>query len=132
MTDFLVEFGKYIKEKYNAEPGYISMNLPLLLDALKERGIENPIICSSINKINFRMSGGLELYEKIIKEKQCRLIAMQVLAGGAIAPKDAFEYICKQDGIKSILFGASTKSHILESKKLIEEFDSIYNQNMID
>jgi hypothetical protein len=126
MSDFLIEFGNYIKEKYNAEPGYITMNFPLLLNIFREKGIENPIICSSINKINFRMSGGLDLYEKTIRENQCHLIAMQVLAAGAIPPAEAFEYICKQKGIKSILFGASTKSHVLQSKELIDKFDSIY------
>ena len=73
------------------------------------------------------MSGGLELYEKTIKEKKCRLIAMQVLAAGSIAPKEAFEYVCQQKGIQSILFGASTKPHILQSKELIYELDSKYN-----
>ena len=54
---------------------------------LNSVGIENPIICSSINKIGFRMSGGKEIYEKYLKEKEFRPIAMQVLAAGALRPK---------------------------------------------
>ena len=87
MTEFLVAFYNYIKEKYQAEAGFITMNLPLLLNTLESEGISNPIICTSINKVGFRMSGGKEAYEKVIKEKRCRLIAMQVLAEGAIPPK---------------------------------------------
>jgi hypothetical protein len=45
------------------------MNMPALLDALNSVGIENPIICTSINKIGFRMSGGKEIYEKYLNEK---------------------------------------------------------------
>jgi hypothetical protein len=50
------------------------MNMPALLDALNSIGIENPIICSSINKIGFRMSSSIEVYEKYLNEKQFRPI----------------------------------------------------------
>lgn len=112
----------YIRKKYDAEPGYISMNLPALLDGLNSVGIENPIICTSINKIGFRMSGGIEVYEKYLTEKEFRPIAMQVLAAGALRPKEAIEYLGKFPKIESVLFGASSKSHIQETKDLIEKY----------
>jgi hypothetical protein len=98
------------------------MNLPYLLNVLEDAGIKNPIICSSINKIGFRMSGGIELYEKIIAERTFRPIAMQVLAAGAIRPEQAFEYVCKQPRIKSILFGASSREHIKNSIEIIHQY----------
>lgn len=122
MTDFLVAFHDYIKEKHKAEPGFITMNLPLLLTTLENAGIKNPTICASINKIGFRMSGGKEIYEKIIAEKRCRLIAMQVFAAGAIPPKEAIEYVARMDGIESILFGASSRGNIKNSKELIDHY----------
>ncbi|HET7115994.1 MAG TPA: hypothetical protein VFI29_05865 [Hanamia sp.] len=122
MTDFLVAFHDYIKEKHKAEPGFITMNLPLLLTTLENAGIKNPVICASINKIGFRMSGGKEIYEKIIAEKRCRLIAMQVFAAGSIPPKEALEYVCNKDGIESILFGASSRGNIKSSKELIDNY----------
>ncbi len=122
MVDILKEYDAYIRKKYSAEPGYITMNLPLLLDALNSVGIENPIICSSINKIGFRMSGGTEIYEKYLNEKQFRPIAMQALASGALRPKEAIEYLGKFPKIESVLFGASSKGHIQETKELIELF----------
>jgi len=88
---------------------------------LNSLGIENPIICSSINKIGFRMSGGIEIYEKYLNEKQFRPIAMQVLAAGALRPKEAIEYLGKFPKIESVLFGASSKGHIYETKELIEK-----------
>lgn len=120
MTDFLVAFDKYIREKYHAEPGYITMNLPLLLNTLESCGIEDPTICTSINKIGFRMSGGKEIYEKTIAEKRCKLIAMQVFAAGTVPPNEALEYVCEMDGIESILFGASSQANIKNSKELID------------
>lgn len=122
MLDVFKEYDAYIRKKYNAEPGYITMNMPLLLDSLNSIGIENPIICSSINKIGFRMSGGKEIYEKYLTERKLRPIAMQVLAAGALRPKEAIEYLGKFPKIESVLFGASSKSHIQETKQIIEEY----------
>lgn len=121
MYEVFVEYDKYIRKKYNAEPGYITMNMPTLVDALHSVGITNPIVCFSINKIGFRMSGGKELYEKYLHEKKFRAIAMQVLAAGALRPKEAIEYLSTLPNIESVLFGASSKGNIEETKKLIEE-----------
>ena len=115
-------YDAYIRRKYNAEPGYISMNLPALLDGLNSVGIENPIICTSVNKIGFRMSGGKDVYEKYLAEKKFRPIAMQVLAAGALKPKEAIEYLGNFPRIESVLFGASSKAHIKETKELIEQY----------
>jgi len=120
MVDVFVEYDAYIRKKYNAEPGYITMNMPALLDTLNAAGIKNPIICSSINKIGFRMAGGNAIYEKYLMEKEFRPIAMQVLAAGALRPKEAIEYLGKFPKIEAVLFGASSKGHIQETKELIE------------
>ncbi|HXL55352.1 MAG TPA: hypothetical protein VN958_03780 [Chitinophagaceae bacterium] len=123
MKDIFKAFNDYIEKKYNAEAGYITMNMPKLQFMLEQVGIKNPIICTSINKAGFRMSGGKELYESVLKTKDVRTIAMQVLACGAIPPKEAIEYVCSLPNIESILFGASTKSHIKETASLIHEYD---------
>ena len=119
MYEFFYEFDRYVRQKYEAEPGFITMNLPMLADALDQVGLERPIICASMNKINFRVSGGMEKYEQVIKEKNIRAIAMQVYAAGALRPKEAIEYISNIQGIESILFGASSKGHIEETYNLI-------------
>ena len=114
-------FSDHVKLKYNAEPGFITMNLPRLLDVLERQGIENPIVCANINKIGFRMCGGIELYEKTIRERRFRLIAMSVLASGAISPREAIDYVCRQPQIQSIVFGASSHTNIRQTKSLIDE-----------
>lgn len=122
MFEIFKEYDAYIRKKYNAEPGYITMNMPALLDGLNSVGIKNPIICSSINKIGFRMSGGKAIYEKYLTEKEFRPIAMQVLAAGALRPKEAIEYLGQFPKIESVLFGASSKGNIQETKGLIETY----------
>ena len=70
MKDVLIAFHQYVEKKYNAEAGFITMNMPKLLAVLEEGGIKNPIICSSINKAGFRMSGGKALYEETLEDKE--------------------------------------------------------------
>ena len=115
-------FANHVRERYGAEPGFITMNMPRLLDVLENIGLENPIICTNINKIGFRMCGGIKLYEKIIATRKFRPIAMSVLASGALRPREAIQYVCSQKNIKSIVFGASSRSNILQTKKLIDEY----------
>ena len=123
-TSVLKAFHDYVEKKYDAEAGFITMNMPMLLEKLEEAGLENPIICSSINSAGFRMSGGKELYEQTLRTKKLRAIAMQVLGGGAINPKEAIQYVCSLPNISSILFGASSRANIAQTTHLIREFDS--------
>lgn len=123
MTEILKAYHDYIIKKYKADVGFITMNMPMLLDALESEGVSNPIICSSINKVNFRMSGGRELYEDTLKNRRVRAIAMQVLGGGAIPPKEALEYVANLPNIESILFGASSKTNIESTVSIINNFD---------
>jgi hypothetical protein len=126
MIEVLAAFHSYVEKKYNAEAGFITMNMPKLLQDLEKAGIENPIICSSINKVGFRMSGGRELYESVLRTKKLRAIAMQVLGGGAINPKEAIDYVCSLPNIESILFGASSKANITQTVSYIKNFDKHY------
>lgn len=125
MKEVLVAFHQYVQKKYNAEAGFITMNMPKLVEFFEGTPVKNPIICASINKVGFRMSGGKELYEHTLKTKQFRAIAMQVLAGGAVPPKEALEYVCSLPNIESILFGASSKTNIEETVSLIHKFDGV-------
>ena len=125
MYEVLKGYHDYIAKKYDSEAGFITMNMPKLLDALEGVGVINPIICSSINKVNFRMSGGIELYENTLKNRKVRAIAMQVLGGGSIPPKEALEYVTSLPQIESILFGASSKANIINTVSIIRKFDEM-------
>ncbi|WP_395701108.1 hypothetical protein [Aquabacterium sp.] len=121
MKQALRYFADHVRRRYNAEPGFITMNLPLLLDVLDELGIENPIVCANINRIGFRMCGGIAQYEQAIAQRRFRPVAMSVLASGAISPREAIAYVCGQPRIESIVFGASSRANIRQTKALIDE-----------
>ena len=115
-------FADHVERRYGAEPGFITMNAPRLLDALEQIGIENPIICSNINKVGFRMSGGIQAYQRMLAERQVRVIAMSVFASGAVPPAEAIEWVCSQSNITSIVFGASSRRNISATRELVEQF----------
>lgn len=122
MESVFLDFENYVRDKYNAEPGYITMNMPKLVDSLDHLGIKNPIVCFSLNKLGFRVSGSINNYEKYLLQKEFRAIAMQVLAAGALNPDEAVEYVSKFKSVKSVLFGASTKSNIRQTTDLINKY----------
>jgi hypothetical protein len=128
-TDFLLGLGfnaafrmfaDCVRERYKAEPGFITMNAPLLAKSLEEVGIQNPIICANINKIGFRMCGGMQAYDELITNGRCRMIAMSVFASGALPAQEALEFVCKYPQIESIVFGASSRRNIAQTRQLIE------------
>ncbi len=115
------EYTDYIRKKYNAIPGLITQNMPVLLDKLKNWNIEQVVVCSSFNKIGYLMSPGIEAYIKASQEndpEKYQLMAMSTLASGAIPPKEAYDFI-NQQNIQSVVFGASSRNHIVETVKLI-------------
>ncbi|MCC6610159.1 MAG: hypothetical protein IT515_10890 [Burkholderiales bacterium] len=114
-------FADHVRARYGAEPGFITMNLPLLLDTLEALGIDNPIVCANINKIGFRMSGGIAKYEELLAARRFRAIAMSVFASGAISPREAVDYVCGLEGVQAIVFGASSIANIRQTNRLINE-----------
>lgn len=114
-------FAEHVESRYDAEPGFITMNMPALLDVLEELQIDNPIVCSNINKIGFRMCGGAAAYETALRERRFRAVAMSVFASGAIPAREAIDWVCTQPNIAAIVFGASSRANIRSTRELVSE-----------
>lgn len=121
-TDAYGIFADHVRSRYNSEPGFITMNLPMLLNSLDEAGVENPIVCSNLNKIGFRMSGGIQAYQDALAKRPFRAVAMSIFASGAIPAREAVEWICQQPNIESVVFGASSRANIANTRELFDEF----------
>ena len=120
VKEVFVGFASYLREAHGIEPGFVTMNLPKLVDFLLECGIENPVVCSAINKAGYFMNPDKESYEKTLREKPFQPVAMSILASGAVKPEDAVAYINRQTTIQSVVFGASSRQHIQHTRDLIE------------
>lgn len=121
IKDVFEHYCEYVRKKYKVTPGFITLNMPYLKSKLAEWGIEDVVICSSINKAGFNMFPSKEAYEKAIAENdpnKYQLMAMSPLASGSITPQESFEYINNMN-IQSVVFGASSKAHIQSSYDLI-------------
>lgn len=107
-------FCDYIRKKYKVTPGFVTLNMPYLKSKLEEWGIEDVVICSSINAAGFNMHPSKEEYDKVIAANdptKYQLMAMNVLASGSITVQQSFDYINSLN-IQSVVFGASSKGHI--------------------
>jgi hypothetical protein len=120
LEGMLAAFDRCIRERYRAEAGFITMNLPMAVDALERVGVRNPIVCANVNKIGFRMCGGVDAYRDLLRSRRCRAIAMSVFASGAIPPREAIDWVCGLEGLHSIVFGASSPGNIRQTKELID------------
>jgi len=116
-------FADHVREKYGAEAGFITMNLPRLVEALASVGLHNPIVCANVNKIGFRMSGGIDAYREAVARHPTRVIAMSVFASGAIPAVEAIEWVVAEPYVRSILFGASSERNIRNTVDLVRTFD---------
>jgi hypothetical protein len=114
-------FAEHVRKRCKAEPGFITMNVPMLLPLLEEAGVRNPIVCANVNKIGFRMSGGIEGYRRAAEKYSPRVIAMSIFASGALSPREAIEWVLDEPYVQSIVFGASSRGNIDTTIRLIRE-----------
>jgi hypothetical protein len=119
--DVFKDFVAYIEQKYEAQAGFITLNMPRLVDFLLDCDIKEPIVCSAINKLGFQMNPDIASYEETLRNGHLQAMAMSIMAAGAVPPKEAIEYVSRFKNIKSILFGASVKAHLIQTTLLINE-----------
>lgn len=119
--DLYRAFADYVSTRYDADAGFFTMNMPALLKALEGAGVANPIVCANINKREFRMSGGAIAYRRAADRYPARIIAMSVLASGAIPAREAIEWVYSQGYVRSIVFGASTRDNIVRTVDLVNQ-----------
>ena len=119
--DVFPSFVAHVEGKYGVRAGFMTLNMPRLVDFLLARGIKDPVVCSAINKSGFQMNPDVATYERALRTKPFQALAMSVMAAGALPPREAFEYVAGLKEVKSILFGASTKAHLEETKAVFEQ-----------
>jgi hypothetical protein len=118
-SDVFVEYCRYIEKKFDAVPGFLTMNVPRLAAYLDSCGIDNAVICGAVNKRGYLMSPDKAAYEEYFRGPQkYPITAMSIFASGAVPAREAVEYVQEQ-GIRSIVFGASTRQHISATLDLI-------------
>lgn len=117
--DVFSAFNAHVRNRYGVDAAFNTMNMPALVRLLETTDVDNPLICSSVNQIGYLMSPDVASYEETLARARFRPMAMSILASGAVPVKDAVKYVVDA-GVESIVFGASSRNHIVDSKTIIE------------
>jgi len=112
-------FADHVREKHGARPGFGSLNLPLLVERLRAEGVEGAAIMTSVNKKGFFMNPSRKVCEDVLKDGDIDVVAMSILASGAIPADEAFPYAAGFPAVKSLLFGASRRETLERSLEII-------------
>jgi hypothetical protein len=116
----LARFHRHVSERFQATPGYITMNHPIAQRVLcDEIGLGAPWICANFNIAGFRMNPGLSEVQASFGNGRSRNIAMSVFASGALGSGGAVEHVRDFAGVDAILFGSSRRQNIENNVALI-------------
>ena len=119
-TDVLMYWDQLIREGYGVRPGYGTLNLPALVQALRGAGLDDPLIMAPFNVAGFHMNPSREECEAMVREGGFTLLAMNVLVSGAARPAEAFRYLGQFPGVKHVVLGTTSEQHMIENRALLE------------
>lgn len=118
--DMLSAFSQHVRDRHGVRPGFITFNLPLLIRTLEQCEVTDAVVCAAINLNGFQMNPDIAAYEQALRKTTCPVVAMSVMAAGAIPAPEALDYVTSMPAVQSILFGASSAAHMLQIKRLVE------------
>ncbi|MFH1754634.1 MAG: hypothetical protein ABIA59_02925, partial [Candidatus Latescibacterota bacterium] len=116
-------YADYIRDKHGMRPGFGSLNLPLLIERLDAEDVKDAAIMTSVNKTGFFMNPSPAACEKVLADGSRDIVAMSILASGAIPAPEAFQYAASFPAVKSLLFGSSRRETLEKSLAIIRELD---------
>lgn len=120
IPDAFAKYLGYVKDELHIEPGFITLNFPLLLETLKELDLGSPLIMTPINPQGYDMNPSASLVEAKIRSSKNDIIAMNILGGGAFPIEKSYAYLKSLNNIKACVIGASSKEHL---SNIIETFN---------
>jgi len=116
-----MEYTSFVKEEFGADPGFITLNFSLLKENFKELDMPFPQVMTPINPGGFDMNPSKEIVESDIRTYDGKIIAMNILGGGAFSISDSVKYIKTYDCISSCIIGSSSPKHLKEAKEKFNE-----------
>lgn len=119
MSEAFLTYEKYVNDELGTNLALVTLNFPLLKNNLENWGIEPSFVMTPVNPQGYDMNPSRENVEKNIKCYKGKIIAMNVLGGGAFSVQDSSSYIKTFGNINHCVIGASSGAHL---KELIETF----------
>lgn len=115
LSPLLKRFAEHVAAKYGARAGFCTKNVPALLTACRDAGMEHPLIMAAVNKVGFQVNPSLPALEHALESEECDLVAMSTLAAGFLKPDEAFAYLGSVPKLQGIVVGVSSPEHVEET-----------------
>lgn len=113
MKNIIEIFLNHIHDHHKIETGLVTKNFPLLLKRLDDWKIDVPNIMTSFNPVGYQMNPSKGECEKQLT-KFDNVVAMNVLAGGYVTPKESAKYVSEKK-LKAVVIGMSNIEHAKET-----------------
>lgn len=120
MFDAFITYEKYVKDDLGLNFGFDTLNFSLFSDRMKEWNIKPEFVMTPVNPKGFDMNPSKTSVEESIANYDRKIIAMNVLGGGAFSLEDSKSYLNSFKNIQHSVIGASSKEHL---KGLVETFN---------
>lgn len=118
----LETFRDHVEKQFGVQAGFITKNVHNFRNKVDAKGWKDYLVMASINKSGFFVNPSLDVAIKAIEKPGMNFIAMSTLAGGALNPENAYQFLGEETNIKSVVVGMSKKEHILETVNMINKF----------
>jgi hypothetical protein len=105
--------------KRGYRPAFGSLNLPLAVERLRVEGVEDAVIMTAVNPGGFFMNPSRAACEAALGDAGLDVMAMSILASGAIPAERAFPYAAGFPAVKSLLFGSSRMETLERSLAIV-------------
>jgi hypothetical protein len=121
IKEIFLDYISYVEEEIGLKPGFITLNFQLFKSYCNKWNIKQPIVMTPINIGGYDMNPSKESVEKAIKIFNGRIIAMNILGGGAFSIKETCSYLKLFKNIDYCVIGASSEDHLRESMEFFSE-----------
>jgi len=116
-ANLLDAFASHIREKYHANPGFVTYNLVNLVNLFRKSSLalDDVVIMTPFNSIGYQMSSTVKSCEACLSTlNETEVIAMSVMAGGYLNLDQALDYIQTLPTLSGVALGVSSKQHAQE------------------
>ena len=118
IPNILQEYCKQVQSKYEVAPGLVTRNFPKLVKLIElfTFSSNSAAVMTPFNAIGFQMNPSKGTCEKALSEaRDVKVIAMSILAGGALGLDDAMRYLNGLSSRVSCVVGVSTTYQAFET-----------------
>jgi hypothetical protein len=115
--NLLDAFASHIREKYQANPGFVTYNLVSLVNLFRKSSLalDDVVIMTPFNGIGYQMSSTVKSCEACLSTLNgTEVIAMSIMAGGYLNLDQALDYIKTLPTLSGVALGVSSKQHAQE------------------